>query len=1092
MGRKRQTKSGRGSMDASLLGISELWAKWHKEKEYYKGMEVGTGVQIFVKDVLKSPDVFRLKVGLNSTKLEKRKDEFLEEKTTKGSRQADVTIYVTSEIVIPVEVERYTNIDAGKEQLFQYQTDLDKKYGILTDGFSWRFYNNNDFREYTLETILDETGFFLEFWREYTKPEKYYLAFFEKHWRDSLLQETEQLPVEDYRELFFGDITKLIASFKSKLDIEGYLNGLPEKEKAKTAVEITYAYIIQFILYKTLVDNEFDDFPHKYEGLVEAVHRHLNENRFKDVLGIIDGISAEISKNIYRPFSQEQEFIRRKLWDILHRPLSELHDVSAWLDIFVFIKKYNFGEVRNEIFGYIYENYLKALYEDEKKGQYFTDPAVVDFMLEQVGYEPQVIKECVAKGEDSISLVDPACGSGTFLYSAVDRVVRTLCPDSEELAKKVEDLVNKNIFGLDIAEFPLYLAEMNILMRMLPLIINEKYNNPVDKKIKVFKTRDSISEFMDTALRNTMHDVHVVSEKSKGQGFLPFKAELDLGYSSYVRDKDDLREMKESLENWARCPRRRFDFVIGNPPYVSYNECCKQGVLIFTLIKAGKNKLADLSDIYGVNLHSVPENPKRYAPKPNLYAFFIALGLALLKDNGSLCYIIPQTVLINSDLDVIRFHLAKYYTIEKIITFSNNLFISRGLRQEKVVVTSSLIFVVRRSAPAKYHRVEIISYKDTTTQIKDTLQNIRTGHKIGKKNILQRKLLENVANWNFIKHDKGFLDFYDAYKRRSEGISIYYTHAWAKRHFGSKFYFDKGLVFAKSDIHERRISGRDDFQLVELKAHKYLLSRVNRFVDETKIRIPQGSQGIIAYKQKHKIVWSYMNFSHFYFSSDNIVIPYNFVIISSNCKHELVYLMALLNSRVTGLLISRLFRIEKEAKLTILLGIKLIKEHIRVPRMDMAKQELKREVIETTEEILALEEVKLGDLVDFSKVMMQKFDTVLVKGHSLVLRKGEKETRLGIRGDAYTCLVRRVIKERLGSERLEFAQEKVLLSELKALPAIDFEKQAALKDYVDDLVYALYFDIPLARVGFKHAGEVKKLCRKHKFYGLVEKHRKNG
>jgi len=163
-------------------------------------------------------------------------------------------------------------------------------------------------------------------------------------------------------------------------------------------------------------------------------------------------------------------------------------------------------------------------------------------------------------------------------------------PDSEQLAKKVEELVNNDIFGLDIAEFPLYLAEMNILMRMLPLIINEKYNNPVEKKIKVFKTKDSISEFMDTALRNTIHDIDVAAQKNTGQGFL-FKEKLDLGYASYVRDEDDLKEMKDSLETRPRCPRRRFDFVIANPPYVSYNECCKQGVLIFELMKNGKAKL---------------------------------------------------------------------------------------------------------------------------------------------------------------------------------------------------------------------------------------------------------------------------------------------------------------------------------------------------------------------------------------------------------------------------------------------------------------------------------------------------------------------
>jgi hypothetical protein len=528
------------------LTIPELRTKWRKEEEYYKVREVGSGVQIFVKDVLKSPEVFGLKVGLNSTKREDRENEFLEEKKTKGTRRADITIFISPEIEIPVEVEKYGNIDAGKVQLLQYQIDLEKKYGILTDGYTWRFYINNVYTEYTQETLFGKTDLFLEFWREYTKPEKYYLSFFEELGQLSLLQKTEELHVEENRQIFFEDITELIKSFKNKLDIEGYLKDVPKKERAKTAVEITYAYIIQFILYKTLVDNEFDEFPSEYKILVEAIHRHLKENRFKDVLGSIDGISAVISKNIYRPFSKEQDFIREKLMELYRKPINELHDVSPWLDIFVFMKKYNFAEVRNEIFGYIYENYLKALYEDEKKGQYYTDPAVVNFMLEQIGYTPDGLKNRITRDENTISLIDPACGSGTFLYSAVDTLIRTTGRDSEQLAKKVEGLVNKDIFGLDIAEFPLYLAEMNILMRMLPLIIDEKYNNPIEKKIKVFKTRDSIAEFMNTALRNTIHDIDVAFQKNNGQGFL-FKEKLDLGYASYVRDEDDLKEMKDSL-----------------------------------------------------------------------------------------------------------------------------------------------------------------------------------------------------------------------------------------------------------------------------------------------------------------------------------------------------------------------------------------------------------------------------------------------------------------------------------------------------------------------------------------------------------------
>ena len=524
------------------------------------------------------------------------------------------------------------------------------------------FSGSNEYREFTLNDIFNKTEIFLEFWQEYTKPEFYYLSFFEKKGQGSLLKEQETLFVEEYRQTFFEDITKLIRAFKNKINIEGYLRNFPKKEREKKAVELTYAYIIQFILYKTLVDNEFKQFKIDFETRRDEIHQSLKSKQYKSILGVIEGISNNISQNIYHPFKEEQKFINQKLSDLIRQPKNELHDVSSWLEIFVFIKKYNFSNVRNEIFGYIYENYLKELYEDTKKGQYFTDPAVVNFMLEQVGYTSEELKKRLKnKLEDNyISINDPSCGSGTFLYSAVDQIIRSVTNGSEKTSKKIEGLINDNVFGLDIEEFPLYLAEMNILMRMLPLIINEKYNNPIDKKIKVFKTNDSIAEFQDTTLRHTLSGIKAAYVKSVGQMEL-FAKMIKLDYESYVRDEDDLKEMKESFGS-QKCPRKRFDFVIGNPPYVSYNECSKQGLLSFDLIKKGEMKL---NDIYGINLHSIPEHRKKYSPKPNLYAFFVALGLALLKDGGRLCYIIPQTILTAGDLDVLRYHLAMFNTIEK-------------------------------------------------------------------------------------------------------------------------------------------------------------------------------------------------------------------------------------------------------------------------------------------------------------------------------------------------------------------------------------------------------------------------------------------
>ena len=56
------------------------------------------------------------------------------------------------------------------------------------------------------------------------------------------------------------------------------------------------------------------------------------------------------------------------------------------------------------------------------------------------------------------------------------------------------------------------------------------------------------------------------------------------------------------------------------------------GITVAGLFDLIKKKQVQLNDIFGVNLHSIPNNRKKYPPKPNLYAFFIALGLVLLKE----------------------------------------------------------------------------------------------------------------------------------------------------------------------------------------------------------------------------------------------------------------------------------------------------------------------------------------------------------------------------------------------------------------------------------------------------------------------------
>ena len=121
------------------MRLLQLKALWEAEREAYKRSELGTGVHRFVGEMLKSEDFFQLKQGLKSTPDHERRSEYLLEERRKNS-QADAVVYMDAEVVIPVEIKRFEQASTGERQILKYRTIFERKYGVLTDGYEWRFY----------------------------------------------------------------------------------------------------------------------------------------------------------------------------------------------------------------------------------------------------------------------------------------------------------------------------------------------------------------------------------------------------------------------------------------------------------------------------------------------------------------------------------------------------------------------------------------------------------------------------------------------------------------------------------------------------------------------------------------------------------------------------------------------------------------------------------------------------------------------------------------------------------------------------------------------------------------------------------------
>jgi methylase of polypeptide subunit release factors len=128
--------------------------------------------------------------------------------------------------------------------------------------------------------------------------------------------------------------------------------------------------------------------------------------------------------------------------------------LDAWRGLLRGIESVDFKDVPSDIVGRIFQK-LIGPEERHRYGQHFTGDDVVDL----------INAFCIHKAADSV--LDPACGSGSFLVRAYYRK-RQLDP-ARDHAQQLADL-----FGCDIALYPAHLATLNLAARE----INDEANYP--------------------------------------------------------------------------------------------------------------------------------------------------------------------------------------------------------------------------------------------------------------------------------------------------------------------------------------------------------------------------------------------------------------------------------------------------------------------------------------------------------------------------------------------------------------------------------------------------------------------------------------
>ena len=154
----------------------------------------------------------------------------------------------------------------------------------------------------------------------------------------------------------------------------------------------------------------------------------------------------------------------------------------GWKGLFINLAEYDFRKVPSDILGGIFQK-LIAPEERQKFGQFFTHQDIVDV----------INAFCIRRAGDVV--LDPACGSGSFLVRAYHR--KAWLSEQARGGRRHQDHdkghqeLLREIYGCDIALFPAHLATLNLAARQ----ISDEENFPLIRRGNFFEVAETPEQF---------------------------------------------------------------------------------------------------------------------------------------------------------------------------------------------------------------------------------------------------------------------------------------------------------------------------------------------------------------------------------------------------------------------------------------------------------------------------------------------------------------------------------------------------------------------------------------------------------------------
>lgn len=250
----------------------------------------------------------------------------------------------------------------------------------------------------------------------------------------------------------------------------------------------------------------------------------------------------------------------------------------------------------------------------KEQGIYYTPRFVTDYIVkETVG---RFIKEHNANEIFNIKILDPACGSGSFLIRAYDELLTYYAADQQKTVAHLNQndrlpVLKRNIFGVDLDRQAVEIARLNLLIRSLAgrEILPGLKDNIKQGNSLISGTPEKLEKYFGKTYENKR----------------PF---------------DWKNQFSEIADNGG------FDIVIGNPPYVRIQSLPRDEADFYR-------------DIYDSAFGSF-----------DIYVLFIEQAIKLLKSGGHLGFITSGKFLRSDYGKKIQQLILEKCTVENIVDLS--------------------------------------------------------------------------------------------------------------------------------------------------------------------------------------------------------------------------------------------------------------------------------------------------------------------------------------------------------------------------------------------------------------------------------------